>query len=144
MGWIWVQGFYAMPTPRRGIGPAYAFKACASATTHVTSFDLVVSNILLHEMPHEMLEAVNASFRLLKPGGLAVHQDVPTQRPDTPAFQQWLSNWQVAHNDEPFWQSFAETSVPGALISAGFSKEDVFESYQPQIDGLGVVHGRCA
>ena len=41
----------------------------------------------------------------------------------------------MAHNDEPFWQSFAETSVPDALISAGFSKEDVFESYQPQIDG---------
>ncbi len=75
------------------------------------------------------------SFRLLKPGGLVVHQDVPTQRPDTPAFQQWLSNWQVIHNDEPFWQSFAETSVTDALISAGFSSEDVFESYQPQIDG---------
>jgi len=83
-----------------------------------------------------MLDAVmRESFRLLKPGGLVVHQDVPTQRPDTPAFQQWLSNWQVAHNDEPFWQSFAETSVPDALIAAGFSEEGVFESYQPQIDG---------
>ena len=128
---------YAHPRAEALGLPIHFKQACASATGFPdASFDLVVSNILLHEIPHEMLEAVmRESFRLLKPGGLVVHQDVPTQRPDTPAFQQWLSNWQVAHNDEPFWQSFAETSVPDALISAGFSKEDVFESYQPQIDG---------
>ena len=128
---------YAHPRAEALGLPIHFKQACASATGFPdASFDLVVSNILLHEIPHEMLEAVmRESFRLLKPGGLVVHQDVPTQRPDTPAFQQWLSNWQVAHNDEPFWQSFSETSVPDALISAGFSSEDVFESYQPQIDG---------
>ena len=128
---------YAHPRAEALGLPIHFKQACASATGFPdASFDLVVSNILLHEIPREMLEAVmRESFRLLKPGGLVVHQDVPTQRPDTPAFQQWLSNWQVAHNDEPFWQSFAETSVPDALISAGFSEEDVFESYQPQIDG---------
>lgn len=112
-------------------------QACASQTGLPDgSFDLVVSNILLHEIPREMLKAVmRESFRLLKPGGIVVHQDVPTQRPDTPAFTRWLSNWQVAHNDEPFWQSFSETSVPEALVSAGFSREAVFAAYQPQIDG---------
>ena len=128
---------YAHPRAEALGLPIHFKQACASATGFPdASFDLVVSNILLHEIPREMLEAVmRESFRLLKPGGLVVHQDVPTQRPDTPAFQQWLSTWQVAHNDEPFWQSFSETSVPDALISAGFSSEDVFESYQPQIDG---------
>jgi ubiquinone/menaquinone biosynthesis C-methylase UbiE len=112
-------------------------QACASDTRFPNaSFDLVVSNILLHEIPQTMLEGVmQESFRLLKPGGLVVHQDVPTQRPGTPEFQQWLSNWQVAHNDEPFWKSFSETSVPKALVNAGFSQADIFERYQPQIDG---------
>lgn len=120
------------------LGLAIHFKqACAGDTGFPDeSFDLVVSNILLHEVPREMLDAVMCeSFRLLKPGGLVVHQDVPTQRPGTPAFQQWLSDWQVAHNDEPFWRSFSVTSVPDALVSAGFSRETVFEAYQPQVDG---------
>ena len=88
------------------------------------------------EIPREMLEAVmRESFRLLKPGGLVVHQDVPTQKADMPAFDQWLSNWQVIHNDEPYWQTFAETSVPEALAEAGFAGCDIFEAYQPQVDG---------
>ena len=96
----------------------------------------LVSNILLHEIPRHMLEGVmRESFRLLKPGGLVVHQDVPTQRADTPPFQQWLSRWQVAHNDEPFWQTFAESSVAEALALAGFPEREVFEAYQPQVDG---------
>ena len=117
--------------------PIHFKQACASRTGFAdASVDLVVSNILLHEIPPEMLAAVmRESFRILRPGGLVVHQDVPTQKPDTAAFQQWLSRWQVAHNDEPFWQSFAETSVTNALVDAGFAEQDVFEAYQPQIDG---------
>ncbi len=128
---------YAHPRARALGLPIHFKQACASATGFPdASFDMVVSNILLHEIPREMLEAVmRESFRLLKPGGLVVHQDVPTQRPDTPAFQQWLSNWQVAHNDEPFWRSFSVTSVPDALVSAGFLRETVFEAYEPQVDG---------
>lgn len=128
---------YAHPRAEALGLPIHFRQACASATGFPdASFDLVVSNILLHEIPRHMLEGVmRESFRLLKPGGLVVHQDVPTQRADTPPFQQWLSSWQVAHNDEPFWQTFAETSVAEALVLAGFPEEAVFEAYQPQVDG---------
>ena len=128
---------YAHPRAEALGLPIHFRQSCASATSFPdASFDLVVSNILLHEIPCEMLDAVmRESFRLVAPGGLVVHQDVPTQRSDMPAFQQWLSNWQTAHNDEPFWRSFSESSVPDALVSAGFSEDAVFESYQPQVDG---------
>ena len=117
--------------------PLHLKQACASQTGFPdASFDLVVSNILLHEIPRDMLAAImRESFRLLRPGGVVLHQDVPTQRPETPAFHQWLSHWQVQHNDEPFWQSFAETSVPDALVEAGFHPGQIFEEYVPQVDG---------
>ena len=117
--------------------PLHLKQACASHTGFPdASFDVVVSNILLHEIPRDMLRAVmRESFRLLRPGGVVLHQDVPTQRPETPAFNQWLSQWQVQHNDEPFWQSFAETSVPDALVEAGFHPGQIFEEYVPQVDG---------
>lgn len=52
----------------KALGQSIHFKlACASATgLPDASFDQVVSNILLHEIPREMLEAVmQESFRLL-------------------------------------------------------------------------------
>ncbi len=100
------------------------------------TFDLIVSNILLHEVPSPMLESIMAEcHRLLRPGGIAIHQDVPTQRDDLPPLQKALSSWQTKHNDEPYWDDFAHTKVPAKLINAGFNEDRVFESYVPQVDG---------
>ncbi len=99
-------------------------------------FDLVVSNILLHEVPTETMKKVMAQcHRLTASGGVTIHQDVPTQKADTPGFRQFLSMWQTQHNDEPFWEAFARSSVPEALVSAGFAVDQVFEDYARQLDG---------
>ncbi len=100
------------------------------------TFDLIISNILLHEVPRDVLAAImRECHRLLATGGLVVHQDVPTQKADMPGFRKFLSMWQKAHNDEPFWEEFAATSVPEELARAGFDPDDVFEDYVAQLDG---------
>jgi ubiquinone/menaquinone biosynthesis C-methylase UbiE len=99
-------------------------------------FDLVVSNILLHEVPTPVMhEVMRECYRLLAPHGVCIHQDVPTQNPEMPGFQKYLAMWQTRHNDEPFWQDFSDSSVPAALLDAGFAAESTFEAYVPQVDG---------
>ncbi len=99
-------------------------------------FDLIVSNILLHEVPTaKMQDIMRECYRLAAPGGVVIHQDVPTQKADMPGYRKFLAMWQTDHNDEPFWENFADSSVPDALVSAGSDRQAVFEEYVGQIDG---------
>lgn len=99
-------------------------------------FDLIVSNIVLHEAPADKIQAMmNECRRLLAPGGLVLHQDAPSQRPDMSVVESFLSMWQLDHNDEPFWGVSAGRPVPSALIKAGFEAGSVYEDWVPQIDG---------
>ncbi|WP_164857266.1 class I SAM-dependent methyltransferase [Sphingomonas crocodyli] len=85
------------------------------------SFDLIVSHILGHEMTEEGLPAMIAEcWRLLRPGGIAVHIDVPIQPGQIGLVDQVLNDWQVQHNNERSWRLWAEADVPGYLEEAGF------------------------
>ncbi len=99
-------------------------------------FDLIISNILLHEVPSTVMQKVMLeSHRLLAPGGVVIHQDVPLRKPDTSGFRKFLTMWQTQHNDEPFWEEFGNSSVPDALKQAGFESERIFEEYVAQVAG---------
>ncbi|MEE9149463.1 MAG: class I SAM-dependent methyltransferase, partial [Candidatus Tectomicrobia bacterium] len=99
-------------------------------------FDLIVSNIVLHEVPADTLQALmDECRRLLAPGGLVLHQDMPAQRPGLSALQRFVSMWQRDHNDEPYWESIAHTCFPDVLSTAGFAAASIFEAYVAQIDG---------
>lgn len=89
-------------------------------------FDLIVSHILLHETSRAGLEAIVADcHRLLRPGGVMLHVEVPTRR--TEPFDQFLSNWDTTHNNEPFWSTLAEMDLIGPAVRAGFDAAEVFE-----------------
>lgn len=83
-------------------------------------FDLIVSNIVLHEMPTAYLQALmHECRRLIAPSGLVLHQDMPVQRPGVSGFRHFLSMWQRDHNDEPYWDSIAQIRFPDLLSTAG-------------------------
>jgi SAM-dependent methyltransferase len=93
------------------------------------SFDLVFSSVLLHETSEPAIGRILAeSYRLLRPGGVAVHLEVP-QRYDT------LDLWgrirgeiEADYNNEPAWKA-AITADYGALMRAA-GLADVVVGYQ--------------
>jgi SAM-dependent methyltransferase len=101
------------------------------------SFDLVVSHNLMHEISRATLAGMFAeSRRLLRPGGMAVHQDVPI-RGERSLFERYMFAWETRYNNEPFWEIFAATDVPHLLAEAGFAPGSIAETQLRRIDGPG-------
>ncbi|MEO0995928.1 MAG: class I SAM-dependent methyltransferase [Pseudomonadota bacterium] len=100
------------------------------------SFDLIVSHNLFHEVAAAHMPRILAEcHRLLRPGGVCIHQDVPIQVGRFDAFQQFLSEWQVDHNHEPFWMDFAEADLRALMIAAGFAEDATAAEYIKAMDG---------
>jgi ubiquinone/menaquinone biosynthesis C-methylase UbiE len=100
-------------------------------------FDLVVSHNVMHEVSGESLARIfSESRRMLRPGGLALHQDVPI-RGERTLFERFMFDWETRNNNEPFWRVFAEADVPAMMAKAGFAPGDVTEALIPKLDGPG-------
>ena len=98
------------------------------------SFDLVVSHILLHETSHDALwRIVGECHRLLRPGGVMLHVEVPVRRSE--AFDQFLTNWDGPNNNEPFWPSLADMDLIAPAVAAGFPADSVFDTVVPSAAG---------
>ena len=88
------------------------------------SFDLVVSHIVGHEtsardLPRFLAEA----WRVVAPGGVVMHMDVPTQPGYTGLADQVMNDWQVRYNGEAFWMGWADADVRGLMSDAGVPEE---------------------
>ncbi|MEM7701996.1 MAG: class I SAM-dependent methyltransferase [Pseudomonadota bacterium] len=112
--------------------PVHFAEMDAGATTYEDeSFDLIVSIIMFHETSKaQALDIMKECHRLLKPGGLALHLDVPYQPDQIPLVKQVTNNWQVRHNGEPFWSGFADLNMKEVAIEAGFDAEAAFATYE--------------
>ena len=103
------------------------------------SFDLIVSIIMFHETTKAQVhDIMKECWRLLRPGGLVLHLDVPYQRHRMPLIKQVTNHWQVRHNGEPFWSGFAELDMKQEAIVAGFDEQHAFANYEAA--GPAVYH----
>lgn len=103
------------------------------------SFDLIVSIIMFHETTRAQVADILAEcWRLLRPGGLVLHLDVPYQPARMSLIGQVTNHWQVRHNGEPFWTGFAELDMKAETIAAGFDPEKAFATYESA--GSAVYH----
>jgi len=94
------------------------------------SFDLIVSIIMFHETTKAQVgDIARECWRLLRPGGLVLHLDVPYQPDRIPLIKQVTNDWQVRHNGEPFWTGFAALNMEQEFADAGFG-ENAFARYE--------------
>ncbi|MEA5600677.1 class I SAM-dependent methyltransferase [Nostoc sp. UHCC 0252] len=95
------------------------------------SFDLVVSHILLHEIPPPSVRKVmQESYRLLAPGGMMLHVEAPLYR-HMDIYTQFVYDWETANNNEPFWSAVRDLDLVTLATEAGFSADKTFEKFVP-------------
>jgi len=92
-------------------------------------FDVVYSCVLLHETSPEAMAAILAeSKRLLKPGGIAIHLEVPLIHEFGDVWQELSSELEAQYNNEPNWRGALSADYASLMAAAGFG--DVKVGYQ--------------
>lgn len=82
------------------------------------TIDLATSTMLLHEMPKSaIIEMLKETFRILKPGGRAVHLDFWLMRD---SFDRFIFEGHSWRNNEPFMRPLFEMDIPKLLSDIGF------------------------
>ncbi|MFO1427822.1 MAG: class I SAM-dependent methyltransferase [Steroidobacteraceae bacterium] len=109
---------------------------CARTTFADASFDLVVSHNLMHEISDATRRGMlRESWRLLTPGGVCVHQDVPLRFAGLSEFQKFEMSWDTLHNNEPFWEAYGNADLHADLLAAGFPEESIHVGHLPAAQG---------
>ncbi|MBC7520434.1 MAG: class I SAM-dependent methyltransferase, partial [Sandarakinorhabdus sp.] len=86
------------------------------------SFDLIVSHILLHETSGKAMPAIiRECHRLLSPGGMMIHADLPPFDLMDP-FTQFILDNETWYNNEPFWGAMREIDQIALAKAAGFAE----------------------
>lgn len=93
-------------------------------------FDLIVSHVLLHETSGTALpNIIRECRRLLAPGGVMTHCDVPQREGD--AFDLAIPDWDTYNNNEPFMGRMRDTDMRALFTDCGFARNRYFDGYVP-------------
>jgi len=120
------------------LGARVRFHQMDVAATHFPDghFDLIVSHNMMHEVSDRTRRgAMRESFRLLRPGGVCIHQDVPLRFEGLDEFRKFDLSWDALYNNEPFWEVYATADLRSDLEAAGFPPGEVHTGHLPQRQG---------
>ncbi len=107
----------------KGLAIHYAQQDAANTDYDSSSFDLVFSFIMFHEISNAAAKDVIAeAFRLLRPGGHFAFCDIRPYEKVGP-FQAFLSDWQTRNNGENFWRGHCLRDYHQLLTAAGFQPD---------------------
>ena len=101
------------------------------------SFDLIVSHILLHETSSQAIRNImKECHRLLKPGGMMLHQEVP-QYEGMPPYEAFILDWDTYNNNEPFWGTVHSMDLQKLAEESGFCRKACCSGDDPERPGAG-------
>ena len=108
------------------------------------TFDIVWSSQVLHEVPiADAQQMMRECYRVLKPGGLMIHQDLPPNSALGP-YEQFYLDWDAYYNKEPYYKKFRDTDLTALIVKGGFAKDKIFQYGIPSSHGHGAQAVRDA
>jgi SAM-dependent methyltransferase len=91
------------------------------------TFDIVCSSFFLHEHSVGVTRRVfKEARRILKPGGIMVHMELPPDSETDPYYSFYL-NWDAYYNNEPHYAAFRALDLRRELRRAGFGDRQCFQ-----------------
>lgn len=108
-----------------GVAVHFSQQNAEHTTYEDESFDIVVSHILLHETSRKAIQKIfDESYRLLKPGGIMMHMDLPQFKDESP-LDRFLSAWEIYNNNEHFYGQLREMDLVDVRRKAGFKDDNI-------------------
>lgn len=96
------------------------------------SQDVVFSSMFLHELSVDDIKAVlSEAYRVLKPGGLMLHMELPPNEALSP-YDAFYLDWDAYYNNEPYYKTFRDQDFTALRIEAGFPEANLFHLITPQ------------
>ena len=100
-------------------------------------FDLIVSSFFFHEVSLKATRKILAECkRLLAPGGLMVHMELPDEASVSP-YENFFWNWDTHNNNEPWYTAFRAEDPVALCAAAGFDASRSFKTHIPDIASFG-------
>jgi SAM-dependent methyltransferase len=97
------------------------------------SFDLVISHIMLHETSKSALvQVMKECHRLLKPGGLMLHLEIPRGKT---VIEKFMHNWESYNNNETFCRYMTDIDLKAEALKGGFAADQTrVDEFAPGLD----------
>ena len=95
-------------------------------------FDLVTSSFFFHEISVKSSKKIlQEVYRVLKPGGLMINQELPPASLVPNAYDDFFYDWDAYYNNEPFYYAFRHQDLTKLFVEAGFKKDKYIQFKAP-------------